>query len=99
MNERQPGADMSRATLRSRGQLTLPPDVRQVLHVKDGDEIEFTVEADGTVVLRGLTMIPADQAWFWSATWQEGEREASEDIAAGRGELSESSDAFLKSLS
>jgi len=27
---------------------------------------------------------PAEQAWFWTREWQEGEREASEDIAAGR---------------
>jgi hypothetical protein len=36
--------------------------------------------------MRGLTMIPADQAWFWTPEWQAGEREASEEI--GRGELS-----------
>jgi antitoxin PrlF len=89
---------MSRATLRSRGQLTLPPDVRQALHVEDGDDVEFIIDADGSVLLRGMKMIPADQAWFWTSTWQKGEREATEDIAAGRGEAFDSSEAFLKSL-
>ena len=28
--------------------------------------------------------MPADQAWFWSQRWQQMEREADEDIAAGR---------------
>jgi hypothetical protein len=27
--------------------------------------------------------VPADQAWFWTAAWQAGEREASAEIAAG----------------
>jgi hypothetical protein len=29
------------------------------------------------------SFIPADQAYFWSLTWQESERRALEDIAAG----------------
>jgi hypothetical protein len=44
------------------------------LHVPEGDEVEFTRHDDGTVTLRGLKTIPADQAWFWSPQWQAGER-------------------------
>jgi len=88
---------MTRATLRSKGQLTLPADVREALHVEDGDDIEFELTAEG-VLIRGLKMIPADQAWFWTESWQAGEREASADIAAGRGEQFDSTDAFLESL-
>jgi hypothetical protein len=40
----------------------------------------------------------ADQAWFWTAEWQEGEREADEDIAAGRGTFHDSDEDFLASL-
>ncbi len=29
-------------------------------------------------------LIDADQAWFWSREWQEGEREVDEDLRAGR---------------
>jgi antitoxin PrlF len=36
------------------------------------------------VQVRVLHLIPHDQAWFWTREWQTGEREASEDIAAGR---------------
>jgi hypothetical protein len=28
--------------------------------------------------------IPADQRWFWTPEWQAGERQADEDLAAGR---------------
>jgi hypothetical protein len=30
------------------------------------------------------SFIPADQAYFWSLTWQESERRALDDLAAGR---------------
>ena len=73
----------ARAQLRRKHQLTLPPQVRDALHLVEGDEVEFTVHADGQVTLRGMTSIPTDQRWFWTEEWQEGEREASEQIAAG----------------
>ncbi|MDR7087602.1 hypothetical protein J2X11_002441 [Aeromicrobium panaciterrae] len=44
-------------------------------------------------------LIPADQAWFWSEPWQRGEREASDDLAAGRVESFKNSESFLDSLS
>jgi hypothetical protein len=39
-----------------------------------------------------------DQAWFWTESWQAGERETDEDIARGRGRVFESSEAFLASF-
>jgi AbrB family looped-hinge helix DNA binding protein len=73
-----------RARIRDKGQVTLPPEIRAALHVGEGDEVEFTVTEGGDVLLRGFTSVPADQRWFWTPEWQAGEREASEDIAAGR---------------
>jgi antitoxin PrlF len=70
------------ARIRGRGQLTLPAEVRAALRVEEGDEVEFTRHENGTVTVRGLKTIPADQAWFWSPEWQVGEREADEEIAA-----------------
>lgn len=29
-------------------------------------------------------VVTGDQAWFWTPEWQQGEREADEDLAAGR---------------
>lgn len=71
------------ARIRGRGQVTLPAEVREALRVAEGDEVEFTRHEDGTVTVRGLKTIPADQAWFWSPEWQAGEREADEEIAGG----------------
>jgi predicted DNA-binding protein len=39
-----------------------------------------------------------DQAYFWSETWQAGEREADEDIAAGRVETFGTMDELLADL-
>lgn len=89
---------MARATLRGRGQITLPVEVREALGVDDGDELDFEVTGGGQVVVRGLRLIPSDQAWFWTESWQRGEAEASDDIAAGRIEQFDHEAIFLKSL-
>lgn len=52
----------------------------------------------GPVTLRRWTEIPADQAWFWTAEWQEGEWEASAELAAGEGTFYEDVDALLAGL-
>lgn len=52
---------MSRAVLRAKGQVTLPLEVREALHIEEGDDVLFTVTEEG-VLLRGLKTIPAYQA-------------------------------------
>ncbi len=42
--------------------------------------------------------IDPKQAWFWTPEWQEGEREADEDIAAGRVTRYDSDEQFLAAL-
>jgi AbrB family looped-hinge helix DNA binding protein len=46
--------EMSIATLTSKGQTTIPKDVRDRLRLKPGDRLEFLVEPDGRVL-----MVPA----------------------------------------
>lgn len=45
---------MSTATLTSKGQTTIPKDIRDRLHLKPGDRLEFVLQPDGRVL-----MIPA----------------------------------------
>jgi len=40
---------------------------------------------DGRLVLIPASVIPDDQAWFWTPEWQAKEAEADREIAAGRG--------------
>lgn len=88
---------MARAVVRSKGQITLPRQVREALHLREGDDVDFVIES-GRVTMRGLRSIPTDQAWFWSADWQAGERQASRELAAGEGTVFDDPDAFLDSL-
>jgi antitoxin PrlF len=71
------------ATMREKGQLTVPAAVRDALDIKAGDEVVFNV-VDGVAVLSAGHVVPKSQAWFWTPDWQAGEREAAEDIAHGR---------------
>lgn len=40
------------ATLTSKGQTTIPKEIRDSLHMKAGDRITFTLMPDATVVMR-----------------------------------------------
>jgi antitoxin PrlF len=88
---------MARTVLRPKGQITLPQEVRDALRIAEGDDVEFVVTDDG-VLMRGLKSIPAEQAWFWTAEWQVGEREASLQAAGGEGTVFADGDSFLDSL-
>ena len=43
---------MSFATVTSKGQTTIPKDVRTAARLKSGDRIHFTVLEDGTIIVR-----------------------------------------------
>jgi AbrB family looped-hinge helix DNA binding protein len=43
---------MAFATVTSKGQTTIPKDVRAAASLKAGDRISFTVLADGTILVR-----------------------------------------------
>ena len=64
-------------------QVSIPKTIRDQLRLEEGDLLEVE-ERDGEIVMVPKRLIDADQAWFWSREWQEGEREVDEDIKAGR---------------
>ncbi len=88
----------ARVKVRPKAQLTLPEEIRRALHIGEGDEVEFAVQEDGTVTIRGYVSIPTDQAWFFTPEWLAGEREADEDIAARRGTAHESAEDMFAHL-
>lgn len=47
---------MAVSTITSKGQTTIPSEIRRLLKLKAGDRIEFVVEADGKVVLVPATV-------------------------------------------
>lgn len=73
-----------RMTIRQRGQVTLPKSLMEKLNLSEGDSLELTMDETGEIKLVPLVTIPADQRWFWTKGWQEGENEAEEDKRLGR---------------
>lgn len=73
----------STVKISSAGQVRVPKEILDKLHAGKGDYLEFQVE-QGVVVVRAKKLIDAEQAWFWSAEWQEAERAAEKDIKEGR---------------
>lgn len=70
--------------LRNKGQITVPAEIRQALGVEEGDDLLFYADESGKIIVSRAQVIPPDQAWFWTERWQRMERDAEQDIQAGR---------------
>ena len=77
--------------IRKKAQLTLPASVRQKLGIEEGDFVDVQIK-DGDIVLKVMKLVSKEQSWFWTERWQNGEREAEEDIRSGRVHKFENSD-------
>lgn len=82
----------------SNGAITLPAKYRRALGLGIGDFVNAELKK-GQVVLKPAKIIDAEDEWFWTKEWQEGEAEADQDIAEGRvtGPFDKAED-FLKEL-
>jgi AbrB family looped-hinge helix DNA binding protein len=84
-------------TVRNKGQVTIPADIRRAIGLEEGDPVEVEV-VEGGILLRPQKVIDATQAWFWSSAWQESIRRSVEQIEAGKGVVSDDDETFLTSL-
>ena len=85
--------------VQSRGTIALPADLRRRHRLDEpGAQVRLIEHEDGTIQLLPTLAIPADQAWFWTERWQAMEREADDDIAAGRVSRAMDVDQFLEHL-
>ncbi|MGH3546107.1 MAG: AbrB/MazE/SpoVT family DNA-binding domain-containing protein [Mycobacteriales bacterium] len=46
---------MARATITSKGQVTIPQQIRRLLHVEAGDQLDFVVDEQGRIILNAAT--------------------------------------------
>lgn len=81
-NRRRP--HLTTLSIRRKGIVTIPEAMREELDLREGDHLVATVE-DGRLVLIPASVIPDDQAWFWTPDWQARETEADQEIADGGG--------------
>ena len=79
------------------GQITLPASVRRELGVEEGDLVEIEV-VDEKAVLIPKRLVDKNQAYFWTKKWQDAEKEADEDVRAGRVKVFDSVEELIKDL-
>jgi antitoxin PrlF len=87
----------NKTILRKKNIMTIPRDIADRMHLAEGDEFIVT-EEEGRIVLTPALSIPADQAWFWTPTWQARIAEAEADRLSGNTTVYGSEDEFLASL-
>ncbi len=51
---------MSHATITSKGQITIPKDVRNSLHLESGSKVDFVINDNGEAVMRSLSKTTED---------------------------------------
>jgi AbrB family looped-hinge helix DNA binding protein len=79
------------------GQITIPASVRKELGVEEGDLVEIEV-VDEKAVLIPKRLVDKNQAYFWTKKWQDAEKEADEDVRAGRVKVFDSVEELIKDL-
>lgn len=55
-------------TVRARGTITVPAELREKLGLHEGDHVSFDVQ-DDQLVVTPVRVIPRQQAWFWTDEW------------------------------
>jgi antitoxin PrlF len=80
------------------GRVTLPNSLRQKAGLSTGDLLRAEVTENGSIILTPVVAVDRAQAYFWNPRWQQGEREADEDIRAGQVETFERIDDFIHGL-
>lgn len=86
---------MSVNKVRSKGQVTIPSEIREQAQIEEGTILDFVV-TDAGILMRPKLVVDAEDAWFWSKGWQEGEREAEAEMAkAGK---THTHDEFMEAL-
>ena len=87
------------STIRKKGQVTIPQEVREAAQLDEGAAVEFVVVPEGVLMRRRVTVsIDPAQAWFWTPEWQAQMAAAQADLDAGRSSVFESSRSFLDAL-
>ena len=79
------------------GQITLPASVRKELNIIEGDLVAIEI-TDEKVTLIPKKLVDTNQAYFWNKKWQDGEKEAAEDIRLGRVQTFNSVEELIQDL-
>src|SRR5258708_28773167 len=87
------------AAIEGRGTVALPGGLGRKYRLDEpGAELEVVERPDGVIELRPTLPVPLDEMWFWTRGHQAAEREAEEDLAAGRFRTFDDEESFLADL-
>jgi bifunctional DNA-binding transcriptional regulator/antitoxin component of YhaV-PrlF toxin-antitoxin module len=87
------------AAVQGRGTVALPAELRRKYRLDEpGAQLEIVEREDGVIELRPTLPVPVDEMWFWAEGHQAAEREAEEDLNAGRYRTFDDAAAFLADL-
>lgn len=75
---------MSEATLTTKGQVTIPADVRKAMRLEAGERVVFTVLDDGTTVMRAKTRSILELKGMLKRTGRQ-RKVSIEEMSIGRG--------------
>ena len=78
------GNPMSEATMTSKGQVTIPADIRKSMRLQAGERVVFTQLEDGTTVMRAKTRSILDLKGFLKPVAQKGAKVSIRDMNIGR---------------
>ena len=59
-----------KAKVTSKGQVTIPLEIRKALNLREGDSVSFEVDEDGNARLR--PELPENPFQRWAGAWREG---------------------------
>jgi antitoxin MazE len=74
---------MKPITVSAKGQIALPKEIRDALHIETGSQLAPVIK-NGKLVLEPVITIPQSQAWIWGADWSKKISDSKEDIKKGR---------------
>ncbi|OHB98118.1 MAG: hypothetical protein A2W74_03800 [Planctomycetes bacterium RIFCSPLOWO2_12_38_17] len=87
---------MKTATISYKGQVAIPKEIREALHIKAGDQVTFKLDK-GKIVLEPTLSVPRSQAWFWTPEVQEKLKKADKNFKSDNFKTYEI-DRFVKEL-
>jgi len=77
------GFTMLLAKVSSKGQITIPIEIRQSLHLKTGDTLAWDIKEEGSVLVRRVEPVDIDYISAISGTLSEWNSEADEEAYHG----------------
>ena len=73
---------MKALTISSKGQIAIPKEIRDSLHIKEGDRLVYKVDR-GRIVLEPVVSVPRSQSYFWTPEVQKKVKNADENFNKG----------------